>query len=309
MLKTGRDHDLGIGAVESLLSKFRPGWGIVPILTMGMVSVIVLVVITFTAVEVGRERVAARNQLEQRGLQLAVTMNKVMFDSLHSRDIDQLGALGQAFASQSDISSVQVFSPDGLSLVDTVSEGRATEPLGSPWPLDALQTRQVVLQDTQGRLELVSPIISGEELIGGVLVRFDTSGVQAAVREIMFQRIAEGLFLIVIGVAISYLVARYLTKSLRALTSAAEDMGRGNLAAQLPGRLHLGLHAPPDFPLGQTIETAFQPHDHGVDLGLAPRVQGLALLQRLEGQGQGGDLHGGSDNSVGRLIARPRGTA
>ena len=132
-----------------------------------MVSVIVFVVVTITVLEVRRERASARNQLEQRGLQLGITLNQVMFNSVYFLDISQLRDRTQAFASQADIASVQIFTPDGRLLVDSASNEHAVGTVDTVWPLNSLRTRRVVLKDNQGTLEMVSPIAIGGELIGG----------------------------------------------------------------------------------------------------------------------------------------------
>ena len=90
-----------------------------------------------------------------------------------------------------------------------------------------MQGRQTLLQFTGDTLEVATPIMVGAEVLGGAQFGFDTGPLDSEIREIIFQHIWQSLVLMVIGVALSYLLARHFTRPLRRLVVATKKVAEG----------------------------------------------------------------------------------
>ena len=84
-----------------------------------MVLVIILLMVTTTALDIRRARAIFRGELEQRGLLLAGTLNEILADPLYFADVAQLQDIAQVVASQPDIAYVGVFSHPFFSVTST----------------------------------------------------------------------------------------------------------------------------------------------------------------------------------------------
>ena len=224
--------------VSKLLARFRFKSGIASILTLSMVLVIALLIVVVTLVDIRRERNLSRDSLEERGLMMARTLNDVMADSIYFSDIDQLRDVAEVVRSQPDVSFVQVYALDGRLLVSGSREvDQADYPTGfirDEFGLSTVQSRQPRLRFKEGSLEVASPIEAGSEVLGVVQFGFSAEPLKAEIREIIFQHVWQGLMLMVLGVVLAFLIARFATKPIKALAAVAEEIGAGNLNRSVP---------------------------------------------------------------------------
>ena len=215
-------------------------WGMTSILTMAMVVVITLFVTLTTVLDVRKERGIFHAELEQRGLLLAETLNEVLADPLYFTDIDELRDLAEVARSHPDITSVRVFRPDGRLLVSNTREDDQSDyPTGfadDQFGLDTLEGVQTNLRFRGDSLEVASPIEAGGEVIGVVQFEFRADSLSAEITNIVWQHVWQGLALIGIGVIISYVIARLVTKPLQSIAKVAKEIGEGNLDTPVKAR-------------------------------------------------------------------------
>ena len=102
--------------------------------------------------------------------------------------------------------------------------------------LSAAQHVQTRLRFLGDRLEVASPIEVGPQVLGVVQFGFSADSLNAEIRAIILQHVWQGLFLVVIGLFLAYLIARFATRHLKTLTSAAEEIGGGNLDSPISAR-------------------------------------------------------------------------
>ena len=215
----------------------RFSWGIALILTMGTVAVIVLVVAISTVLDIRRERSIFRDKEEQKGLFLATGLNDILANHIYLADVDALSDIGQLLADQPDIIDIayfQVFDARGRLLADADSPDYPIGVIDDELSLQAAQTGEVALRFNGDSLEFATPITAGTEIIGVARYGFNTDALNAEIKEIIFQHIWQGLVVIVIGLVLSHLFARYATRPLRAIGEAAGHIGRGHLETLVP---------------------------------------------------------------------------
>ena len=220
------------------ISRFR--WGMSAVLTISMVSVIALLITTLTVLDIRRERAIFNSELEERGLLMAETLNDVLADPVYFSDIDGVRDIVEVVRGQPDIAYVRIFRPDGRLLVDGPRlDDQADYPVGfvtDGFGLSAAQHVQTRLRFLGDRLEVASPIEVGPQVLGVVQFGFSADSLNAEIRAIILQHVWQGLFLVVIGLFLAYLIARFATRHLKTLTSAAEEIGGGNLDSPISAR-------------------------------------------------------------------------
>ena len=219
--------------------EFRFRYGVAPLLTVSMVTVIVALIAILTALDIRRERAIFHDELEERGALMASTLDDVMAGPLYYTDIDRLRDIAEFM--RGHVAHIMVFGPDGRLLVegprgDAQADYPPTGHVNDQFALSTLQDLRTKFRFEGDSLEVASPIAVGSQALGVVQFGFDADALNAEIREIIVQHVWQGLILIAVGVALSYLIARYATKPLNALATAARDTGRGNLEVPVPAR-------------------------------------------------------------------------
>ena len=210
-------------------------WPIALILTASMAGVI-LAVITVTAVlEIRQERNLFRRELETRGRLLADTLNDTLADSLYFLDVDEVEDITSAVEmSQDALPYIKVFRTDGSLLTDTSSPKDARSNLAPGFVRTVIQNDEPVLEFHGGDLEVTSPIKAGNQLVGIVHFDLSTASLNGQLTDITWDLVWQGLALFAVAALLAFAVARYVTRPLRALGTAALSIGSGNLDEKVP---------------------------------------------------------------------------
>ena len=203
------------------------------VLTLSMVLVVVLVMLLVTLVDIRRERSFTRDALAQEGATLAQTLDDVLGDPVYFSDVDRIGDITSAITEGSiDLVQVQVFRLDGSLLVDTENPGSAL-PVADRAFAEGFGLQPKLVYDRDD-LEVRSSITAGPQVIGFVRSRFNAQPLQAEIRQIILEHSLQGLVLTALAVLLSFALARYATRPMRHLASAASEIGAGNLEQQVP---------------------------------------------------------------------------
>jgi signal transduction histidine kinase len=216
------------------LADYRPS--IRTVLIGGMTLVIVGLMAVTTFVDVRRQERTERGDLQQRGQILANSLNTILSAPVQGQDLDGIGEIAKAIWAQPDVSFVKVFDAEGNQLV---GPGEDQFPSGV---VDRSVMRAVAdlhpdQRWTDDGLEVISPVTSGARLIGAVQFGFNTARIDDEIRALTINRIWQTVALVVAGVAVSYIVASYITEPIRKLLRVTERLAGGNLEARVE-RLH-----------------------------------------------------------------------
>ena len=217
--------------MSRLLARLKIRWGIASVLTLSMVVVIALLMATTTILDIRRERAAFRDQLKERALLMASTLNDVLAAPIYFTDVEQLLDIEKVVTSQPDVLYLQVFSPDGTLLVDIEQNNTRYPPgwVGDELGLSAVQSGEIMLRSHDQIMEVAAPVQIGTEIIGGVKFGFSSDSVNARISSLTVQRIWQFWLLTLIGVVISYLIAHYLVRPIKRLVLATQRVAEGEL--------------------------------------------------------------------------------
>ena len=215
----------------------RPRPYIAPLLTATMALVIAGFVAVATIADVRRIEAIYWSELTARGTLLADHLQGLLADPLYVRDLDALDAVATLVGHQPDVAYVYVFTADGMVLVDT--RVSAFPPVGGT--VGALGRRtlddgQRHVERRSGLLEVTRPIAVNRQALGGLGVGLRSEALPGQLRAVIVAHLWQGLLLVGLGVGLSYLVARQLTRPIRVLAAATEQMAAGRLETQSPRR-------------------------------------------------------------------------
>ena len=210
-------------------------WPIAWILTLGMAGVILAVIAVTTLLDLRQERDFFRRELEARGQLLAYTLNDVLADPLYFLDVDKVEDFTTAMQmSQDGLPYIQVFRSDGSLLTDTLTRNEPPASLATGFVESVLQTQEPLLEFSGEDLEVTIPIMAGSQLVGIVHFDLSTASLNAHLTDVIRELMWQGLALLAGAALLGFAVARYVTKPLQALRTAALSIGSGNLDEQVP---------------------------------------------------------------------------
>ncbi len=239
------------------------GWSIGTLLTLSVVGVVVLLVVLTTVLDVRRARTIFRNNLEERASLVAGGLNDTLGNYVYFSEVDALKTFAtQMVQTQHDITYVRISGPDGRVLADSQESKHPAGSVGKELGPSTFEESSVRLAYRGGHLDVASAIKAGNDFLGVFEFTFSTAALDEQVESIILDHVWQGLVVVVIGIVLSTLIARYATNTIRRLTDAAETLGGGNLEDPVPieGTRETEV-------LGRALETMrVQLHDLYVDL-------------------------------------------
>ena len=213
------------------LSSLSPSrWRIAPILAVTMILLAVTFIVTTTLLDIARARRIYQEELRNRGLSLAGQLDDQLADPLFLANVEDIEKISTLVASQPDIEYVQVFSADGLMLVDTSADG--FQSLGRQ--VDVFGLRALAdgerIDDSEGdMLRVAQPVVVGGQTVGGVQIGLRSDVLDEQVRAIVIEHLIQGFLLIVLAGIVAYVIARGFSRPVGALVAATDDMASGKL--------------------------------------------------------------------------------
>ena len=208
----------------------RIAWGIASILTAGMVTVIAALMATATVMDIRHTRSLVWQDEEERGLLLSDTLSDVLADALYFADIDRLNDLTDLLISDPELFRVQIYDHNGRALVDTVQRGQDRYPIGAvddQIALMALEQKRTIVERHEGRVHVSTAVEVAGQVLGGATIHFSERDAEAEIRSITIRRLWQSLFLIVVGIAFSFLVSSYFVRPIRRLVLATRGVAQG----------------------------------------------------------------------------------
>ncbi len=169
---------------------------------------------------------------------------------LYYFDLDAVGTLARAALRESDVEYVLVYDPAGRILHDGSGDIAAYgQPMGDPLAAEVVAAKGPHTRAAGQALDVSSPIMIGDQRLGGVRIGYSLAGVAHAEQQAMSglrDRIDEvgrrnlaWLLLLcaalaVIGLAAALLVQRMLVRPIRVLAEAARQIELGNFSVPVP---------------------------------------------------------------------------
>ena len=189
-------------------------------------------------------------EAQRRGISFAGDLALALVNPMYYSDSEQVAKLVNALEAQPLVTYVRVFDARG-NLVHDGSETVADfgRRMDDPLADKALAATQMLLQRTDHVLEVTTPVLLGEQRLGGVRIGIDLDGVRAqqaaagerldsGIEAVGRRHLITGLVLLVtlllLTVVVSLYVQRTLVQPVRSLVTAARRMEQGDYEVELP---------------------------------------------------------------------------
>ncbi len=195
-------------------------------ITLTTVFIVAVTITLLATLSVRRERAVFVSNLEEKGLLFAQGIDALLADSIYSLDIARAQSTAEVFATDPDMTYIRVAGVDGppfLSVGDDTVPGASDELREA-----ALDGRQTVLQLGDRQLDVVTPILIGDEPLGIAYFGLDAKQLRAALRGIVMLHVWQGLLLMALAIPVSYVVAQNLARPIRSLAAATRRVGEGD---------------------------------------------------------------------------------
>ena len=208
----------------------RIKWGIASILTASMVTVIAALMATATIMDIRHTRSMVWRDLEQHGHLLSDTLNDVLGDALYFTDIDRLKDLTDLLVSDPQLLRVQIYDRQGRILVDTVHLGQDQYPTGAisdEIALSAMDQNRTLVERRNGLVHASTAVGVANQVLGGATLQISGRNAESDIRAMTIRRLWQLLFLVLVGIAFSFVVSSYFVRPIRRLVLATRGVAEG----------------------------------------------------------------------------------
>ena len=195
-------------------------------------------------------RTLVGESLRRRGEGAVAQLADALTNPLYYFDLDAIGELARGALRQPDVQYVLVFDPEG----NVIHDGSAAIPgfgqrMDDPLAYEAVTARRLHTQWTARQLDVSSPILVGDQRLGGVRVGYSLDAVRAAHGQALSGLRARldavggtqlawiaalGMGLLAFGAVLVWVVQRGLVAPVRQLADAARQIEAGNFDAHIP---------------------------------------------------------------------------
>ncbi len=201
------------------------------VLTISMTLIVALLMAFTTYLDIRRERAIFHQELQERGLLLASTLDNLLADYIYSQDITALDEIAAIFSSQPGIEYFEIYTPDGRLLVASFSAEVPT-PVAGPL-LSPAGAGQPAFRYDRGTLNITSEVSAGSEVVALVRFGFSTASLSSKEREIALEHLEQASIVIIVGIGLAFVISRYFVRPVQRLARATEKLARGDLDIDL----------------------------------------------------------------------------
>ena len=189
-------------------------------------------------------------RLRRRGESMVAQLADSLTNPLYYSDLDAIGGIARSMLRQPDVSYVLVFDPQGRIVHDGSGDIPAYgQPMNDPFAFEVIAARAPHTQSSEHVVDIASPIMIGDQRLGGVRVGYSLASMRADehdAAEGMHLRLVEigdrhrgwiallGAVLLALGLAVVWLLQRALVRPIRQLADAAGAIESGNFEIDAP---------------------------------------------------------------------------
>jgi GAF domain-containing protein/HAMP domain-containing protein len=163
------------------------------------------------------------------------TAARLLFNPLYALDVRTLDSTLNKFLGDTNIVHVTVRDASGQIVSEATDDWAPQESFSRELAAQAFAQRDIVHRELEGHIVLAGPIAVGSEQIGTLTTVIDPSRGISNTGAYMSVALTSLAILVVVVVLITVL-SRRITAPLRALATAADGIGRGNLDIAVPIR-------------------------------------------------------------------------
>jgi diguanylate cyclase (GGDEF)-like protein len=189
-------------------------------------------------------------RMRRRGEGSVAQLAESLANPLYYSDLDAIGQIARNVLREPDVSYVLVFDPQGRIVHDGSGDIPAYgQPMTDPFAFEVTTARSPHTQVSERLVDIASPIMIGEQRLGGVRVGYSLASVRAdedLAADRMRRNLGEvgdrhrgwilllGAALLLVGAAVAWLLQRALVRPIRQLADAARAIEGGNFETDTP---------------------------------------------------------------------------
>ncbi|MBN2002631.1 MAG: HAMP domain-containing protein [Anaerolineae bacterium] len=192
---------------------------------------VVVVVVALTVWSIQRERTSFRQELEQKAALLLDTLPLTLRDQLYLLQVDELLDVASAIAENENVTLFIIYDRNGSVLVDAnvgVVFTQSPDPLGEQ--LLTLAPGQMYLSWQETSLLAGRAVVLGNRAIGAMVIGLSTAPLSHKIAALTRQSLALSIGAMVLGITLSFLLARQIANPLRELATVATQMSDGDFS-------------------------------------------------------------------------------
>ena len=215
--------------------RWLPGrWSLAAKLTLAMTTLVIVVIVSITALFIVREQENFRNELENQADILLDTLRVTTSDALYLLDADVLRNFTNNFAELEQGITARIYDAQGRIIADSTVEGGLSfsvqsDPFGSA--LIASDSTTFDWQSTT--LNAGEAVDVGRQRVGAVSVALPTTALTTKVENVRNQGIIVAVNAALIGAVLSFAVSRTITNPLRQLSAASARIAEGDFSSNI----------------------------------------------------------------------------
>lgn len=163
--------------------------------------------------------------------------SELAFNPLYQSDIWTLESMLNKFIKSEDIVYAEVRDSSNTLVVEakTAKDIPTTnQEVSKTLAAKAFSQQEIVQYKEENYLTLCGPITTGTERIGTLEIVIDLAPYHQSVTNALATMTLSAAFTIIFVILLSIILARHLTRPLKVLASAAQEIGQGNLKTQVP---------------------------------------------------------------------------
>ncbi len=232
-------------------------WPLAFKLTLVIGLLVTTSVTSITLVRIRDERQVFRTELMEQAKLILDSLTVAMADALYRVDIEELSENAQALSKTPMVGSVRFYDEDGRVLADSEAKKFVQSLKVDPFGQQIITSLTTVFEWQAEQLVAGQVITIGRNPLGAVSVGLTLAPLKTKIATERNQGIAVALAMIVVGIVLSLLFSRSITKPLRNLVSAAQQIAEGDLRGAVEERLSPEIH-PSHIPPGGVAKKVFQ---------------------------------------------------
>jgi diguanylate cyclase (GGDEF)-like protein len=200
----------------------------------------------------GRESMHALvfERMRGRGESMVAQLAESLANPMYYSDLDAIGVISRNILRQPDVKYMLVFDPQGRIVHDGSGDIPAYgQPMTDPFAFEVIAARGPHTQSSDQIIDIASPIMIGDQRLGGVRVGYSLASMRAdesRAADSMQRHLVEigdrhrgwiallGAVLVGLGLAVVWLLQRTLVRPIRQLADAAGAIEGGNFEVDAP---------------------------------------------------------------------------
>jgi signal transduction histidine kinase len=214
------------------LTRWLPGrWSLAAKLTLAMTTLVIVVIVSVTALFIGREQQNFRAELEGQAAILLDTLRVTTADALYLLDVDALKGFTDNFEELEQNIVARIYDAQGRIVADsTIQRGLPFSVQADPFGTTLIESGSTIFDWQTTMLNAGEAVDVGRQRVGAVSVSLPTTVLTTKVENVRNQGIVVALNAALIGAVLSFAVSRTITNPLRQLSTASARIAEGEFS-------------------------------------------------------------------------------